>query len=219
MTAEQPEIAPATPSGRTRGCLFRALVTVVVLAAVVGGGGYLGYRYTIHRISDATPLNLGELAPSPGELGRLHGRVAAFAHAIRNKNPVEPLVLTAEELTALLARSPELRRLGVNARLSIEDGEVRAELSVPLDRMGHPDRWFNGSAAFAVTLENGVLIVTLRSASVKGEPVPTWIVRQLRDRNLAKDLDERPLAAGLVARLESIEVGNGQITLVPRLRR
>jgi hypothetical protein len=223
MTAEQPQISPATPAAKTRGCLFRALVTAVVLALVVGGGGYLAYRYAIHRIvtayTETTPLDLGEPVLSPADFGALDGRLASFAHAVRNKTPVEPLVLTGEELTALVARSPELSRLGGRARFAIGDGVIRAELSIPLERMGYPDRWFNGSAAFAVTLENGVLIITLRSASVKGEPVPGWIVRKLADRNLAKDLYEKPLAASFIARLESIDVGEGRITVVPRLRR
>ena len=89
---------------------------------------------------------------------------------------------------------------------------------MPLERLGYPGRWFNGSAAFLVALENGVLIVTLRSASVKGEPIPGWIVGRLADRNLAKDLYQRPEIAGLIARLESIDLSNGRITLVPRLR-
>jgi hypothetical protein len=40
----------------------------------------------------------------------------------------------------------------------------------------------------------------------------------VQDRNLAKDLYENPQAAGLVSRLESIEVADGRITLVPRAR-
>ena len=84
-----------------------------------------------------------------------------------------------------------------------------------LQLMGLP---VSSSTPFAVTLVKGVLIVTLRSASVKGEPVPGWVLRQVQDRNLAKDLYENPQAAGLVSRLESIEVANGRIILVPRVR-
>jgi hypothetical protein len=219
--AEEPQIAPATPTGKKRGCLFWAFATLGVLGVVVGVGGYLAYRHAAQRITDYTapaPLDLAEPTLSAAELGGLDGRVAAFVHALRNKNPVEPLVLSGDDLTALVARIPEFRRLGGRARFSIGDGEVHSDLSLPLDRMGYPDRWFNGSAAFAVTLEKGVLIVTLRSASVKGEPVPGWVLRQVQDRNLAKDLYENPQAAGLVSRLESIEVANGRIILVPRVR-
>jgi hypothetical protein len=218
MTAEQPDFSPAKRTSRNRGCLFWALV----LAVVVGGGGYLVYRYAIDWIviacTEATPLDLDEPGLLPAELGALDGRLAAFAHAVRNKTPVEPIVLTGEELTAIVVRIPEFRRLGGRARFSIGEGDIRGELSVPLERMGYPDRWFNGAAAFTATLENGVLIVTLRSASVKGERVPGLIVWTLRNRNLAKEIYEKPLAASFIARLESIEVGNGRITVVPRLR-
>jgi hypothetical protein len=218
MSAEASQVAPAPVTKKKRGCLFWGLVLVVLVC----GGSYAAYRYAIHRIvtgyTEPTALDLGEPALSPSQLGELDGRLAAFAQAVRNKHPVEPLVLSSEELTALVVRSPDFRRLGGRARLSIGDGEIESQLSVPLQRLGYPDRWFNGSARFAVTLDNGVLIVTLRSASVRGEPVADWIVEKLRQRNLAKDLYERPEVASLLARLESIEVRNGRITIVPRLR-
>ncbi|HSD10572.1 MAG TPA: hypothetical protein VLF14_06295 [Candidatus Binatia bacterium] len=219
MTAHEPVFSAATPTSKNRGCLFWALI----LAVVVAGGGYLVYRYAIEWIviayTGVTPLDLGEPALSPGELGAIDGRLATFAHAVRNKTPVEPIVLTSEELTALVVRIPEFRRLGGRARFSIGDGEIRGEFSLPLERMGYPDRWFNCAAAFTAALENGLLIVRLRSASVRGEPVPGWIVWTLRNRNLAKELYEQPLAASLIARLESIDVVNDRVTVVPRLRR
>ena len=220
MTTTEGEIATATPAAKPkRGCVFRTLVALLVLAV----GGYAGYRYLVHRLitgySATQPLEIPEPALPPGEVGALDGRVAAFAQALRNKRPVEPLVLSGDELTALVARSPQFQRLGGRARFSIGDGEILAELSIPLARMGYPDRWFNGSASFAVTLENGVLIVTLRSASVRGEPLPERIVEQIRHRNLAKDVYENPQAAALVARLDNVEIGNGKITIVPRLQR
>ncbi len=209
MAVEQPQqISPASPTGKKRGCLFWAIATLVVLALVVGGGSYLAYRYATQRIvagyTEAAPRELAEPTLSAAELGELDGRVAAFVHALRNKNPVEPLVLSGDDLTALVARIPELRRLGGRARFSIGDGEIRSDLSLPLERAGYPGRWFNGSAAFAVSLENGVLIVTLRSASVKGSEVPGWILRQVQDQNLAKKLYERPETASvrLAARVD-----------------
>ena len=136
MTAQQPDFSPATPTSRNRGCLFWALA----LAVVVGGGGYPRLplrdrldRHCLHRGGDP--------ALSPAELGALDGRLASFAHAVRNKTRVEPIVLTGEELTALVVRIPEFRRFGGRARFSIDEGEIRGELSVPLERMGYPDRW------------------------------------------------------------------------------
>jgi hypothetical protein len=213
-------VTPVASTGKKRGCLFWAVVTALVLVVVAGAGGYVAYRYGRHRIvaeyTASAPLDFAQ-APllSPAQLGDLDGRLAAFVCASQ-QNPVEPLALTGDE-PRLSSRSP-VSEAGGRARLSIANGEVQSDLSVPLERLGYPGRWFNGSAAFLVTLENGVLIVTLRSASVKGEPIPGWIVGRLADRNLAKDLYQRPEIAGLIARLESIDLSNGRITLVPRLR-
>jgi len=215
-------VTTAASPDKKRGCLFWAVATALVLVVAGGAGSYVAYRYGRHRIvaeyTASAPLDFAQAPLSPSELGDLDGRLAAFVHALRNKNPTEPLVLTGDELTALVARIPDFQQLGGRARFSIANGEVQSDLSVPLGRLGYPDRWFNGSVAFLVTLENGALIVTLRSASVKGEPIPGWIVGRLADRNLAKDLYERPEIAGLIARLESIDLSNGRITLVPRLR-
>ncbi len=121
MTAQQPDFSPATPTSRNRGCLFWALA----LAVVVGGGGYPRLplrdrldRHCLHRGGDP--------ALSPAELGALDGRLASFAHAVRNKTRVEPIVLTGEELTALVVRIPEFRRFGGRARFSIDEGEIGA---------------------------------------------------------------------------------------------
>ena len=221
MTLEQPQ-APASTPPKKRGCLFRALVALAVLGVVLVVGGYLGYRYGLQRIvagyTDTAPLDLGISAPTPSELGRLDSQLAAFTHALRNKRPIEPLVLTGDDLTALVSRDSDFQRAGGRARFSIVGGEIRGDLSIPLEKLGYPDRWFNGSAAFLATLENGVLIVTVQSAAIRGEPVPTWILDRVRSENLAKDLYEDPTNAALIARLESIEVEEDRITVVPRIR-
>jgi hypothetical protein len=82
--------------------------------------------------------------------------------------------------------------------------------------VGYPDRWFNGSATFRVWLENGVLVISLRSVSGHGRAVPQWIVDYLSKRNLAKDLYENPEVAGYLSRLESIQATDGRLTIVAR---
>ena len=221
MTPDPPQ-APASTPPKKRGCLFRALVGLAVLGVVLVVGGYLGYRYALQRIlagyTDTTPLDLGISPPSPSELGKLDSQLAAFLHALRNKRPIEPLVLTGDDLTALVSRESEFQRSGGRARFSITGGEIRGDLSIPLEKLGYPDRWFNGSAAFLATLENGVLIVTVQSAAIRGEPVPAWILERVRNQNLAKELYEDPTNAALISRLESIEVGEDRITVLPRIR-
>jgi hypothetical protein len=192
------------------------------LVALLVVGGYVGYHYVAHRVvetyTEAAPLDLAVPASTPDQLGALDGRIASFAQAVHNKRSTAPLELTSEELTALVARIPDLQRVGGQARFTVAEGEVRSDLSLPLDRLGYANRWFNGSATFGVTLENGVLVVTLKSASVRGQAVPQWIVERLGERNLAKDLYEKPDVAAFISRLESIRAADGRLVIVARSR-
>jgi hypothetical protein len=222
LTSESPETSPPSGRGRKRGCLFWTLVVGASLAVLVVVVGYFGYHYVFQGMADAytdsAPLELAEPAMAPDDLGRLDGRIAAFAQAVRNKRPTAPLELTSEELTALLARSPDFRRMGGRARLRVTEGEVRADLSVPLDRMGYPNRWFNGTTTLRVALENGVLVITLQSASVRDRAVPQWVINRMSERNLAKDLYDKPEAAAFISRLESIQAKEGKLVIVARER-
>ncbi len=88
--------------------------------------------------------------------------------------PVRELVLTAEEINALIAEEEAFRN---RVFISIAEGEITGEISVPTDKFlpGSKGRFLNASATFEVTLEDGVLIVTLSKAEVKGEQVPEAI--------------------------------------------
>jgi len=187
---------------------------------VVGGiaAYHYGKRWIVMSYSDTAPLEVGATEVDASALGELHGKIANFGHALRNKTPVEPLVLSGEELNELVASSEEFRKLGGRARFTVGEGQIQGELSIPLERFGYPDRWFNGSAIFKITLENGVLVATIDSATVKGNPVPEPFLVELRKKNLASELYQSPQNAALIARLESVEIHDGRITIVPRIK-
>lgn len=130
-------------------------------------------------------------------------------------NSVRELVLTAEEINALISEEKALRN---RVFISIEDGEITGEVSVPTDKFlpGPKGRFFNASATFEVNLEDGVLIVTLSKAEVKGEQVPEEFMQEVRKENLAKDLYKDPKNARMIARFESISVEDDKI--VAKLR-
>jgi hypothetical protein len=67
-----------------------------------------------------------------------------------------------------------------------------------------------------VTLEDGVLIVTLSKAEVKGEQVPEAFMQEIRKENLAKDLYKDPKNARMIGRFDSISVEDDKI--VAKLR-
>ncbi len=108
----------------------------------------------------------------------------------------------------------------MKGRLYVEIDErdrVRGQVSIPLgDLESEPfdGRYLNGSATFEVSMESGVLVVTLTSVEVKGEPLPEAVLEAFLDKNLAGDLDAE--TAKLLRRLDKVEVKDGKIRITPR---
>ena len=96
----------------------------------------------------------------------------------------------------------------------IENGLVAGDVSVPTDAIpGGKGRYFNGSATFDVSMDEGVLIVTLADADVNGQPVPAQVLEAMARENLAKDMYKDPEVAKALKRIDSVEVADDLIIL------
>ena len=119
------------------------------------------------------------------------------------------------EINALISKEEDLRG---RVYVTIDDGHVAGQVSIPLDAIpGGKGRYFNASANFAVALTNGVLIVTLEDAEVKGEMVPQHVIDGMKRENLAKDLYKDPEVAETLGRIESLTLEGDKIILKPRV--
>jgi len=124
---------------------------------------------------------------------------------------VRELVLTADEINALIASKPDLRgRIFVE----INEGNVSGKVSFPTDIVpGGAGRFFNADAEFDVSMQDGILVVRLLDASVKGERVPQEILDAFARENLAKDVYNDPDNAEMLRKFDSIEVVDDSIVL------
>ncbi len=126
-------------------------------------------------------------------------------------DPVQELALTAEEINALIATEEKMRG---RVHVSIEDGELTGEISIPTDGFpGGSGRFLNASATFEVSMEDGILFVRINRAVVKGEPVPESIMEGLRQQNLAKDVYKDEENAEMLRKFESIRVEGDKLIL------
>jgi hypothetical protein len=120
------------------------------------------------------------------------------------------LVLTADDINALIATNPKLKGC---VYVAIADDKISGEISVPIESFipGSKGRYLNASATFDVSLDGGVLVVTLDSANVKGEPIPDAIMQALRKENLAKDLYKDKENVEIIRRFDSIRIEDDKI--------
>ncbi len=211
------------------GCLTLLGVGFVALAVMVGGGVWF-FRGQVQKYTSETPAEIPVVEYTEEEITELQTRIESFKTGVEGGDsdgdpseadvseppppPPKELVLTDEEINALIASEEELRG---RVHVSIDNGEITGDVSIPTDGFpGGSGRFLNASATFNVSMENGVLIVKITRADVKGEPIPKSIMQELSKQNLAKDLYKDEETSEILRKFESVRVEDNKLIL--RLR-
>jgi hypothetical protein len=223
---ESPKFSPEPDElrPRQRGCFFYGCVIVsvliVLLILALAVGAYLAYRAinrTVEEYTATAPRELPKLQITEEERKNAVDRFNAFKEAVKEGTATEPLVLTSEDLNALIEDKPELKG---RVYITIEEGKIKGQVSIPLsvfvDIGMTRGRYLNGEAEFKASLSDGVLVVTLDSIEVNGKRPPEEAMSNFRQQNLAKDIYKDPDNAETIRHLESIEIKDGKIIIKPR---
>ncbi|MCR9207183.1 MAG: hypothetical protein NXI28_03060 [bacterium] len=215
------------------GCLGTLTFAIVLLVASVFGAYYLFTKYT-----DDRPAEVPVVEWEQERLDELQARIDAFSEQVKSgsqddettidgeitgdelettdPSPVDAdapreLRLTSDEINALISANEELRG---KAYVRIEESRLYGQITLPTDMIpGGKGRYFNADAEFEVSMDNGVLVVRLTSASVKGEPIPESFMEGLAQQNLAKDAYDDVETAELLRKFDKIEVVDDAIIL------
>jgi hypothetical protein len=202
------------------------LTLVVLMIALAVGAFFLG-RYAMNRIAvfieeytETSPMAMAAVDMPAEEYSGLERRLQDFQTGLREGRRLEPLVLTARELNALIARKPELEAWRDKLQVELEGSRVKGQMSLPLDELAKlpglsrlAGRYLNGAAVLDVSLQNGRLDVRVNALEVKGQPLPREVLSQLRQHNLAQDLEQNRALADVLGQLKSIEVAEGEVTI------
>jgi hypothetical protein len=149
----------------------------------------------------------------------LQDRVKAFREAVDAGTAIEPLVLSGDDLNALIDDNAEAKGM---IYVTIEKDELKGRISIPLDKLGLPmvkGRYLNGEADLKASLFDGELIVHIDAIEVNGKKPPEQIMTDLRKQNIAKDFTKDARNAAMLRKLESLEIKDGNIILKVRAKR
>lgn len=215
------EYTTPAPATKGRGCFFYGCLTSVVLLLLASLLVFLGVRFVRNKLNaytDAQPLKMPKVEMTDAEFQILQQRMKAFAAALEQGKPLEPLSLNERDLNALIGLSANTKELADKVHVSLNGNEVKGMVSIPLSGLGWlgKGRYLNGDATFKVSLENGVLIVTAQEIRVKGVPIPESFMGALRRENLAKEAYKDPQNAETIRKFESIQVEDSQVTVKAR---
>lgn len=209
---------------RERGCFFYGCVIAAVLSVLlmiaVGVISYVVYRWLGRMVDQYTataPRTLPAATMPADERARLRERVESFRTSLTEGRHTPPLVLTAEDLNALIDENPDWKG---KVYLEIVDDKMKGQVSIPLDNIPllglTQGRYLNGEAEFNVRLKEGVPMATIIALEVNGKAASEEFMAGIRGRNLLQDMQMSPKAAAEVNKLESIEIKDGALVLTPR---
>jgi hypothetical protein len=217
---------PDQPPKSRHGCFFYGCITGLILLLLIAVGGLVTIHYAkkaltglVNDYTDAQPMALPTVQMSRADLDKLKERWQAFQESVRAKRATSPLVLTADEINALIASGPDQKSLKGKFYVSFDGNRVKGELSLPLQEIGWKmvrGRYLNGSGTFNLSLQNGVLFLAPQTIVVKGKTVPDMYMQGLRSKNFAADVANQPDASALLDGLQTIEVKDGKLTIVPK---
>jgi hypothetical protein len=216
---------------RQHGCFFYGCIIASVLAALiliaVGLLLYVAYRgfgQLVDQYTSTVPQELPKVEMPPETRQSLEERVSAFRKAIDGGEPLEPLVLTGDDLNALIERDSLWKG---KIYVTIEGDKVKGKVSIPLEQISSVfetigigllrGRYLNGEVELKASLNDGVLFVAFDSIEVNGKRLPEEVMSDLRRQNLAKDAYENPKNVEMIRKFESIVIKDGKLVITPRV--
>jgi len=211
---------PQKPAGR--GCLFWGGIIAGILLLLALLAGYATYRYAralVHNYTDTKPIEMPVVRLSGTEMTNLQQRVDHFDKALEKDKPVAPLVLSADEINAMIENANKTNPVPVRFHVSFNDDLLQAQLSVPTDSFGVrmlKGRYFNGSGDFAVSLHDGRLMLNVKSLSVKGKPLPEQFMQSIRGQNFADAWTNDVEFNRSLSKLSEIKVEDGKLYVIPK---
>jgi hypothetical protein len=206
---------PVPTPPRRRGCLFYGCLSGVILTVALLVAALIGIhilRKAFLDYTDTAPMAMPATGLTPAQAAEIQQRCHKFLDDLSAGKTVEPLALAGNEIDALLTSTNAAQNpLSEHARLSVEGDHLKGDVSFPIR-----GRYLNGSGTFAVSLQNGVLNLNVQTLTVKGKPLPASFMNGLRMQNFASGMQNDTNLAAIVSRLQTIQVKDGKLLLVPK---
>jgi hypothetical protein len=204
-----------------RGCFFYGCLAGSALLVALLTMAFLGLWYfkkALNEFTDTRPIRapVAQVSAAHGE--EIQRRFDAFEQAVRDHRPVAPLVVSADDINAMIAVNPRLKAFRGKLYVVIEGSRLKGLVSVPLSEAGltmFEGRYLNGIATFGFSLNHGALGLRVDNFQVRGKSLPKLLMERIRKQDLAQKLKPDLHAASALDRLQDVRVRDGKLVIVP----
>ena len=174
-----------------KGCLTVLIVGFILLAGLIGSAWYV-YVQMVSNLTSPAPVSVQIEPPSESQFQNAQNSMERLRTA-RANNQETTVEFTAADLNALFARDPDFEDLRGKVRIEIADSIMTINVSAPLRSIPLPRlkrRWFNGTARFSFTYDDGTFSFDIRSAEAGGHHVSDLILSSISssfDESMSRD--------------------------------
>lgn len=205
---------------KTNSCIFYGCLTMVIVFIVLTVAAILGARYGIKKLvntyTSPTMATLPAVNYTPDEYQTLTNRLESFRVESDTSTGEVTLELSAQDINILIQTQEGIKDFKDHFYVEIDKDTISSQLSVPLDRLeigALKGRYLNGKAGLKVEVVNGRLDIRLDSLEVNGAPVGGSFMGQLKNENLAKDVQMSPEEEKIMKRVEKLSVKDGKVII------
>jgi hypothetical protein len=228
-----PPIQPAPqyypPPRQGMGCFAKGCLTVLVVGflfvAVVGFGGWLFYKKTLHNLTSTAPVDVQVQKPNADQIKTAEDSAARLDEAIA-RNQETTLEFTGPELNYLLQRNTDWDFLRGRTRIDIADSTMTVAMSAPLDSLPWPglkSRWFNGTVRFSMTYTSGEFQLEIISAEANGNQFPSSLLSSFNssfnesmNEEFRKGLRKNVRESEFWSHVKSVELRGDKLVIVTK---
>jgi hypothetical protein len=173
----------------------------------------------LSKYTDSQPMPLPEVSITPAALDQLLRRVEDFRDDLRAGRVTAPLVLSADEVNALIAHDPELKAVKGKFYVMLNGHQLKAQVSLPMEDLGlshFRGRYLNGTVSLELALHNGILYAYAQDFAVKDKTIPAAYMNVVRRQNLAAPANDNARASVALNLLKSIEIKSSELIVTPK---
>lgn len=212
----------AVEGEKKHGCCFYGCITMVILVVLVVVGIWVavnqGIKWLVREYTAEEAVALPVVEYAPEVVSEIDQRLQVFNAAIADNKPADPLVLSADDINALIAGRDDMKELKGRLHVTIEDNQLKGRISVPLELLAPnykkaKGRFVNGSVVLDASTQGGVLVLRVTDAELRGKHLPAAAMEELKKQNLLEKFYEDVEKMKSIQRIKSIEMRDGKLVV------
>lgn len=219
-------------SGSGKKWLFGCGCGCLGLILILSIGGYFAYikiqevaatAIAEYTATESVAVEIPQL--SQDQIDQSVEKFSAFQAGLADGTEPVTLVLSGQDINALIQSHPTFKPLADRASVTVEEDRLRSQVSLSLEELDIPipfiaeavkGKYFNGIAIFSVGMTAGRPALYIEGLEVNDAAIPAEFMSEISKQNFLEDAGKDPEFAKLIEMIEDIRIENGELRIVPK---